>query len=239
MNRSGSQVATLGNHVARTDDGPVCVRSALRKFLFRRHPPGLCWPCPAETEIQMRTNAIVMMMCLLASAGCLEPSAAPAVQERVQTQEAPPPAPSLEGPIEGPIRRMVIGAPLANAASPLTTGGPDFYGQLWIWPDYGTYLFYPVMLPVGCTLISASVRLQKFSGRQTSFWMDVQKVHDGNSIALTWPVEQNPPGTTTLKTSAQVAIEPDLEYSIRLGRGGGPANVDRSMWAAIEYSCPP
>jgi hypothetical protein len=139
------------------------------------------------------------------------------------------------------VKRTIISAAAAEAPSPLSVGGPDFYGSRWIWPAYGTYMFYPVTLPVGCLIASVSHRVYKTSDANARFTVEIVAFRDGvEQVAIGATNQDFAPGLITIPVAAvpAIVVSDSHDYQIRVTRLNGPAGVDHSMWSAVDASCP-
>jgi hypothetical protein len=138
-----------------------------------------------------------------------------------------------------PAKRTIISAAAAEAPSPLSVGGPDFYGSRWVWPAYGTYMFYPVSAPVGCIVHSASHRINKASDDGTRFTVELVVFRDGvQYLAYGSSNGDAAPGLVTVPVNALLVVNDASDYQIRVSRTSGPAGVDHSMWSSVDVSCP-
>jgi hypothetical protein len=137
------------------------------------------------------------------------------------------------------VKRTIISAAAAEAPSPLSVGGPDFYGSRWIWPAYGTTMFYPVTVPVGCIIQSARHHANKTSDAATRITVELVVFREGvQYLAFGATNGDNAPGPVTIPVNAAFVVSDASDFQIRVTRTAGPAGVDHSMWSAVDSSCP-
>lgn len=187
---------------------------------------------------------------LVSAAGCTEHA-----RQTESGSEAEPDAGSCEGvvcdpdslvadpccTVAPPSTHLVIGAVAANAASPTTVGGPDYYGHRWVWPSYGTFLFYPLTVAPGCHVSGVSHRMRKASSLATVFTVAMIALTDDVATVIgAAATSADAPGliTVSVPIPATHTIAPDVEYAIRVTRTGGPSGTDHSFWSAADIACP-
>jgi hypothetical protein len=168
--------------------------------------------------------------------GCMD-----AADVQLGEVSAPSETPAPQAAPQPVVYTLTVGAAGANATSPLTVGGPEFFGQVWRWGDIPTSLFYPVHLRVGCTITSVRARLRKVSSNIVKFTVGLQGTVDGTSIPLgiAGTNQLAAPGVVTIPSlNVNELINYNVDYSIRVDRTGGDSPDDHSYWAAFDYTCP-
>lgn len=130
-------------------------------------------------------------------------------------------------------QHLVIGAAAANAQA----GGPDYFGDRWIWHSYGTPLLFPLTLPPGCAITSVQHRIIKGTTSPTAIGLELVAVVDGvhTVVGATSTVGA---GMSTLVVPVAHRVLPDTEYVARVTRTAGAPGVDQSLWAAVDAHCP-
>ena len=132
-----------------------------------------------------------------------------------------------------PTRTLEIGAPVGLA----NHGGPPFHGRWWD-ASIPFYVYFPITLPVGCTIKSWQLSVLKYSpgGRIEATLESEHAFTDG--VIGTAQVLVGSPGPALLGATVNVPVEADHTYYVRVASTEGATGPDLFHRLRVTYTEP-